>query len=224
MASDGATRPGVIFDLDGTLADTLDDITDTINAVFEGAGRSPVDQQRVRALIGEGLTNLLHLASSIEDAEALTSLVERYGALYHDRLLTKTRLYPGVSALLDELTRRRIPVAVLSNKPEEFTVPICDALLAPWPFVSCRGACDEARRKPDPTVALELARSMDRAAPAIFFVGDSTVDVQTAHNAGMVSVAVTWGYRDATELHAAGPKHCIDSPDELLGLLSGCPG
>ena len=132
--------------------------------------------------------------------------------------MQETRLYPGVAALLDELTRRRIPLAVLSNKPHDFTAPICESLLRAWPFVSCRGAGEEKFKKPDPAVALELADRMGRSPSDVLFVGDSSVDVMTARNAGMTSVAVTWGYRDREELAAAGPAFWVDEPADVLNL------
>lgn len=110
-------------------------------------------------------------------------------------------------------------MAVLSNKPEEFTVPICEALLAAWPFVQFRGPQGEATRKPDPTQALELAEEMDRPPPNVYFVGDSAVDVETARNAGMIPVAVTWGYRDIPELENSSPAYIIDHPADLTDLV-----
>lgn len=211
--------PGVIFDLDGTLIDTLDDITDSINAVFEADGQGPVPRERVRELIGEGLRTLLELASGIEDPQRLAALVEGYGRVYLKRMLTRSRLYPGVAELFNDLTRLDVPMSVLSNKPELFTVPICESLLARWPFAGFRGSRDEQPRKPDPTQALELARRMGRAPANLFFVGDTTTDILTARNAGMTSVAVTWGYRDRRQLSLAGPAHWIDEPSQLATLL-----
>lgn len=210
---------GVIFDLDGTLADTLADITDAINAVFAGAGLPCQSQARIRSLIGEGLANLLRLASGVEDTERIAVLVERYRSAYTERLVEHTTIYPGIKAMLDGLTDRTVPMCVLSNKPHEYTAPICRRLLAPWPFVHCLGAGDEATRKPDPSVALALAENMNRSPGDVFFVGDSGTDIVTAANAGMVSVAVTWGYRERSELEASGPGHIVDRPGQLLTLI-----
>ncbi len=208
--------PGVIFDLDGTLADTLQDITDSINMAFGKLGIEAIGRGRLRPLIGQGLPSLLRRASGIEDPDRIGALVEGYRVVYRRRMLDRTRLYPGVAELLDRLVELRIPMAVLSNKPEEFTVPICEALLARWPFVKWQGARNEGHRKPDPTTALQLADEMDRPARVICFVGDSTTDVLTARNAGMIAVAVTWGYRDIDELQAAGPAHVIEKPEALI--------
>ncbi len=220
MTADQSNRsPGVIFDLDGTLVDTLDDITDSINVVFAADGHGPISPERVRELIGEGLRTLLSRASGIDDPRRLTAFVEGYCRVYPERMLTRTHLYPGVAELLDEFTRLGVPMAVLSNKPEEFTVPICQSLLARWPFVAFRGSGNGQPRKPDPTQALDLAGEMERAPADVLFVGDTTGDILTARNAGMTSVVVTWGYRDRDQLATAEPAHWIDEPSQLAALL-----
>jgi len=221
MTSTPATKtPGVIFDFDGTLADTLADITDSINITFAQAGLAQVSLVRIRALIGEGLTNLLRRASGLEDSTQLADLVEGYRRVYRNRMLCRSRLYPGVDAMLDALVERNTPIAVLSNKPDEFTVPICAALLSAWPIAAVRGSVDEPLKKPNPAVALDLAARMDRAPADVFFVGDSSVDIETGRNAGMTSIAVTWGYRDRPELEAAGAAHIVESPSELCMKLT----
>ncbi len=214
-----STPPGVIFDLDGTLADTLDDITKSINVVFVNADCAPVSRERIRGLIGEGLKSLLRRASEIEDTGRLDTLVDHYREVYRAQMLEVTQLYPGIAAMLDGLARRDVPMAVLSNKPHEFTVPICEDLLQHWPFVRYRGSLDEASRKPDPGAAIELAKQMDRSPADVFLIGDSVVDLRTGTNAGMVPVAVTWGYRDRGELDEAGAARCVDVPSELLDLF-----
>lgn len=216
--------PGVIFDLDGTLADTLADITDSINEVFSQIDYTPVSRERIRLLIGEGLTNLLRQASGINDPDVLADFVDRYRHVYGKRMLNKTRLYPGVEPMLDALAESRVPMCVLSNKPHEYTAPICNALLTRWPFVRFRGCRQDDSRKPDPAVALGLATEMQRPTPHVYFVGDSSTDIVTARNAGMVPVAVTWGYRDRDDLESACPAHYVDQPVRLVELLQNHPG
>lgn len=211
--------PGVIFDLDGTLADTLDDITDSINVVFERMGLEPVTRERIRGVIGEGLRNLLRRTAQIDEPDQLETLIESYRVVYRERMLVRTRLYHGISNMLDELVRLGVPMSVLSNKPDEFTVPICQTLLSRWPFVRFRGSQDEAERKPDPTLARRLADKMRRAPANVFFVGDSSVDVLTGRNAGMTPVAVTWGYRDRSTVEPSAPMHWVDQPEQLIELL-----
>lgn len=212
---------GLIFDLDGTLADTLDDITNSINDSFTQAGFEPVTRDRIRTLIGYGLRDLLKNAhsSSDEDEDVLTSLIDGYRNIYRERMLQQSRLYAGVAEFLDQLTASNIPLAVLSNKPHEFAVPICESLLSRWPFVRFRGSSEDWPKKPDPAVAIQIAEEMECEPASIFFVGDSAVDIETAKNAGMKSIAVTWGYREIDELQAAHPDHLIHQPCELLSVL-----
>lgn len=216
---DRFARRAVIFDLDGTLADTLDDITDAMNRVLADADRPAVSRGRMRRLIGEGLTPLMRRAAGLDDDGAVAALVERYLPVYRGIMLDKTRLYPGVAGLLDTLVAGGVPMAVLSNKPHPFTAPICERLLAGWPFVACVGHREPYRRKPDPGAALALSGAMERPPHETVLVGDSDVDIDTARNAGMISVAVTWGFGDAEDLRSAGPAHMIDRPEQLVELV-----
>ena len=212
---------GIIFDLDGTLIDTLDDITDSLNVAFAARGLPALERLRVRELIGEGLRNLIQRASGNDQPAALDELVLRYRAAYTERMYARTRPYPKIEALLDALCAAGVPMAILSNKSHEFTVPLVQRLLPRWPFAGVRGSDASAARKPDPGSALTLAGAMDRSPDAVWFVGDSDVDIETAHNAGMTSVAVTWGYRDLDTLVPSRPNHIIDRPQQLLELLGG---
>jgi phosphoglycolate phosphatase len=165
--------------------------------------------------------DLVSRTSGIQDANTIRGLVEQYRSVYTERMLRKTRLYAGMDAVLDMLADLRIPMCVLSNKPHEYTAPICETLLSRWPFVRCIGCAEQERRKPDPTVALELAGEMGRDSSGVCIVGDSPIDVATAHNASMTSIAVTWGYGDRAEIESAEPGHTVDQPAELLDLFRG---
>jgi len=210
---------GVIFDLDGTLADTLDSIVDSINHVYEQIGQASVPHETIRSSVGCGLVELVRRTSGIEDTETILGLMDQYRSVYTERMLRKTQLYVGMDSVLDMLTELGVPMCVLSNKPHEYTAPICGSLLSRWPFVKYVGCAEQEKRKPDPRVALELAREMERDPSRVYIVGDSAIDVATAHNAGMPSIAVTWGYGDHAEIKAADPVLTADQPAELFGLL-----
>ncbi len=220
MAKFGSgTGCGVIFDFDGTLAHTLDDIASAVNEVLVQFRFAALDVGAIRAMIGNGLAVLLQRASGSEDSAIVGAMVEQYRPVYLANMLGATRLYDGVASMLDGLADAKVPMSVLSNKPHEFTAPLCDSLLARWPFVCTEGADDRFAKKPDPSRALHICERMGRSPAECLFVGDSAVDVLTGRNAGMSSIAVTWGYRDRAELTRAEPLRLVDSPAQLAAIL-----
>jgi phosphoglycolate phosphatase len=209
---------GVIFDLDGTLTDTLDDLARAVNHAVRDTRDTPWTREQIRPLIGEGLTTLIARASCVDDETRVARMVDSFRAYYSDHLLDATRLYSGVAELLDALAAKPVPLAVLSNKPDDFTRRIVEALLGRVPFVCVRGMTESTPRKPDPTSALGICRRMELPPERVLFVGDSAIDVETGRRAGMRCVAVTWGFRERAELTAARPDFVIDHPAQLLTL------
>lgn len=210
---------GAIFDLDGTLADTLADLTDAVNTGLRAFGFSDRSESDIQGWIGEGLPTLCRRA--IGDApnvpiDELTAIVTEH---YRAHRLDKTRPYPGIEAMLDALGGRNVPLAILSNKPHEHTVPIANALFGRWLFVAVEGYREEDRRKPDPRTALAIVAAMELEPAEVLFVGDSATDVRTALNAAAIPVAVTWGFRSRQALAEAGAAHLIDHPRDLLALF-----
>lgn len=210
---------GVIFDLDGTLADTLEDIRLCVNQTIATLDRPSLTSSDIRPMIGNGVREMLRRASQIEDPEALNQIVATYRSFYADGMLKNTRLYPGVPSLLDRLESARTSMCILSNKSHEFTKPICDELLRGWSIFAVQGSTDEALRKPNPTHAVALAERMQLAPASIAFVGDSPTDIATARNAGMIAIAVTWGYRNRQLLVDSKPDHLIETVGELTECL-----
>ncbi len=211
--------PAVIFDLDGTLADTLDDITASVNVAIAEVGLGPVDCGRVRACVGDGLPALIARVVVGADEATQARVMATFRAHYRRHLLDSTRLYDGIADVLDRLASESCPMAVLSNKPDDATRTICATLLARWPFVACWGAAPSRPNKPDASAALALAARLARAPQDVVFVGDTAVDVTTAANAGMPAVGVTWGFRARSDLVAAGANVVIDRPAELVGAI-----
>ena len=216
---EGRDTPAVIFDLDGTLADTIEDITAGVNVAIADIGLGPLDTDRVRALVGDGLPMLIARAAAGADADTHARLVARFRVYYREHLLDHTRLFPGIDGVLDRLTAGSFAMAVLSNKPHDATQVICNELLRPWPFVACWGADPDRPHKPDPAAALALAEELGRPAARIVFVGDTSIDVNTAKNAGMPVVGVTWGFRDRQDLVDAGADVIVDRPDRLADAI-----
>ena len=210
---------GVIFDLDGTIAHTLPDIAAGVNLGLHSFGLPPRPVDEVRMMVGEGLPTLCARAVAEHPEIPLPEVVQRVTNFYREHRLDQTRPFDGIPELMDELTARHIPMAVLTNKPHEHTEPIMAALFGRWNFIAIEGYREESRRKPDPRTALEIVARMGASPGEVLMVGDSKTDVLTAVNAGMVPVGATWGYRPAEELAAAGARHLVSRPGEIVGLL-----
>jgi phosphoglycolate phosphatase len=214
----------VLFDLDGTLLDTLADLADAVNHVLSELGFPSHSLEAFRDLVGEGLPKLIERAlpaGAGEEvrAEALAGVRARYA----ERLIVETRPYPGIVDLLDELTRRGLGMAVISNKPEAATQALVRQLLGRWAFAAVLGHRPDRPRKPDPAAALEAARALAVEPSRCVFVGDSWIDMATARGAGMLPVGVTWGFRSREELLGAGARALIDRPLDLTSVLDGGP-
>jgi phosphoglycolate phosphatase len=221
----------LIFDLDGTLANSLADIGGAMDALLSRYGLEPQPLDAYRQFVGEGAEQLVRrafLAAMGRDwrsADAsglpapLPELTQGYRAEYAKLEHQASTLYPGVEAMLDGVVARRKKMAVLSNKRDDFTRHLVSQRLGRWPFVAVRGEREGVPRKPDPTAALELALTLDVPPERIGFVGDTPVDVATAKNAGMVGIAALWGFRGREELEAAGAKRFLARPEELLAFL-----
>ena len=213
----------VIFDLDGTLADTLQDIAEAMNRALAARGMPQHPAATYRPLIGGGARDhagkvLPKDAASQAQADDLLAAFRRD---YVARPVVHTRPYAGMPELLAELARRGLPLAVLSNKPNAPTREIVATLFPNVRFAAVYGERPPLPRKPDPKTALLLAGELGVPAERCAFVGDTAVDMGTAIAAGMLPVGVLWGFRDLAELEASGARHVIAEPAELLDVLRG---
>ncbi len=209
---------GVVFDLDGTLADTLPAIADAINCGLAAIGLPEAPRSEVRRWIGEGLPTLCRRALRGAEDVPFDRMVEVVSQHYREHQLDKTVPFPGIPELMDELARQGIPMGVLSNKPHEHTVTMTEAIFGRWRLVAVEGYQEESYRKPDPRTLLQICQAMSLPPRQVMLVGDSNTDIFTARNAGVIAVAATWGYRDRDELIAAGPNYLIDRPEQVLAL------
>lgn len=218
-ADDRTFRRGVIFDLDGTLVDSLGDIHECLNLALRALGLPGRNAREVRLMIGEGIRHLFRRAAETDDEATIEAMRRIYEPAYREQMLLDIHPYPGVLAVLDELTRRHVPMCVLSNKNHEFTAAITAAFAGPERFVRVEGSREGAPRKPDPTIALSMATAMARTPAHVYLVGDSATDVRTARNAGMRAIGAAWGYRGREELIAAGADHVIDHPSQIPEIV-----
>jgi phosphoglycolate phosphatase len=212
-----------VFDLDGTLIDSIGDLADAMNAVLQDLGHPAHPRDDYRFLVGDGIEILVRRALPPEVIEAtnIASVVQQMRREYSTRWTATTRPFPEIPELLVELHARKIRTTVLSNKPDSPTREIVGELFPNNPFAIVRGALDGIPLKPDPTAALEITTSLGVSPQQSVFVGDTAVDMATGVNAGMRSVGVSWGFRDADELVDAGADHIIRRPLELLEFIEG---
>lgn len=216
------TYKAVLFDLDGTLINSLHDIADSMNRVLEKKGYQTHDYDAYRYFIGRGLYNLV--GNTLPEAEKteqnIRNLYQELLRDYEVNLLQKTVLYRGIPDLLDALVAKGVKLTILSNKADNFTKKIAAELLKTWPFEVVLGSGDNVPRKPDPTGALMVCEALQLQPSDFLYLGDSSTDMQTALAAGMYPVGVTWGFRTKDELLENGAKTIIDKPIELLNLLA----
>ena len=213
----------VLFDLDGTLLDTLPDLAHSVNEILSRLGHPvhPVDSYRF--FVGDGVDMLIRRAlpdgKSTPDEQikaAVDAMEEEYGR----RWVEHTRPYEGIPEMLTWLEQRQIPKAIISNKPDLFTQVMVQDLLAHWRFEVIRGATSGTPKKPDPAIALQIAWQLGAAPRQVMLVGDSNIDMLTAGAAGMYPVGVRWGFRPVEELLQSGAREILDSPMDIVKLFT----
>ena len=211
----------VIFDLDGTLIDSLGDLADAMNTVLERMGHPTHPREDYRYFIGDGIENLVRRtlppeAISNTNIPEVVSLMRKE---YATRWTATTRPFPGIPELLAELDARSITTAVLSNKPDGPTKQIVGELFPDNPFAVVRGAVEGVPLKPDPTSSFDVLSTLGVPAERTVYVGDTSIDMETGQNAGIRPVGVTWGFRPAQELVDAGSDHIINEPIDLVDFI-----
>ena len=210
----------VLFDLDGTLLDTLEDLADSMNAALARVGAPLHSVADYRYFVGDGVVELSRrvLPADRRDETTIKKVVAAMGDEYHQRGAAKTRPYPGIPELLDALAARRVAMAVLSNKNNNFTQLCVKKLLGRWRFDVVQGLDETIHKKPDPSGALSVARQLAVAPADVLYLGDTNTDMKTAVAAGMFPVGALWGFRMAEELTASGAKVLMAHPMDLLKL------
>ena len=209
----------LIFDLDGTLVESLPGIAASLNRALARHGLPTHGDAAVRGFIGDGARMLVTRAMAPGEAaryldHVLSSFAEEYAASWQQG----THPYDGITALLEDLRARGIPLAVLSNKPHAFTTEIVEKLFPEHTFAVVLGNREGLPHKPDPAGALEIAATLGIAPENCVLIGDSTMDLDTARNAGMPSIAVTWGYHDRERL--LGADRIAEDMPQLTAMLA----
>ena len=213
---------GIIFDLDGTLIHTIEDIAGAANKMFVRHGLPEHGVDYYLKWIGSGAIKFIERAhGGPVSQEQLMAYVAEFKEIYAENLHNKSRVYKGITELLDELVSRGIKISVLSNKPHKMTQEVIAYYLSSWPFDPVFGQREEVPRKPDPAGAMEIAKAWEIAPESILFVGDSDIDILTAQAAGMQARGVSLGYGRLVQNPVNGMGTLLEHPAELLETISG---
>ena len=212
----------VIFDLDGTLLNTLEDIADSLNRVLRKMGLETHSTDAYRYFVGSGAEEMVArvLPPEKHQKELIAECVEAFQVEYRRNWNLKTRPYDGVSELLRALSDRGVRMSILSNKPQEFTVLSIRQYFPGYDFAVVLGQRKGIPLKPDPIGALEIARRLDIPTGEFIFVGDTGVDMETAVRAGMFPLGVSWGFRPEEELMESGAIKVVRHPDDILSFMN----
>lgn len=209
-----------IFDMDGTLVDTLEDIFEGVNEMLAHYSLPARSLEEVRNFVGNGARKLV--ARSLpkdSDEKFISEALEYYNGCYARHMLNKVKPYEGIMNFLTALENKKISLAICTNKQDFAAKAIAEKILSPIKFAAVVGDIPGQPRKPDPTRALAIAKKISVQPSEVAYFGDTAVDMQTAHNAGFFSVGVTWGFRPKSELIENNAEFIIDKPDDALKIF-----
>lgn len=212
----------VIFDLDGTLLNTIEDLTDAGNWVCQNHGWPTHTVEEYKRYVGNGMAKLAarFVPESWRTPEKLKQVLDEFMPYYDVHKADKTAAYAGMPEAVEQLKRAGVSMAVLSNKADEMAAPVVEYYY-PGLFPMVQGALPDCPTKPDPTLLRRLMERMGAGQDNTLFVGDSNVDIRTAKNGGLTSCGVLWGFRARNELEAEGADHLVETPDELARFILG---
>ena len=211
-----------IFDLDGTLTNTLESMTYSVNLTLEEMGLSKITKDQCRLFVGNGARVLMEKslkAVGDTDASRIEEGMEIYGRIFDQNCTYHVTPYEGIPEMLKALKDKGIHLAVLSNKPDRQTVKVVKAIFGEELFDYAQGQKEGIRRKPEPDGVWYLMEQMQVSKEECLYIGDSEVDAATGRNAGLKTIGVLWGFRDRKTLETAGADDLIDRPDELLQFV-----
>lgn len=210
----------VIFDLDGTLLNTIHDLGEACNFALKEMGYNQHPIPAYNYMVGNGVKRLIERASPDSDPESVDKLLKIFREYYNSHSTEHTKPYKGIPELLAELQSRNIAVAVATNKYQAAASNIISHFFPDVPWVAVEGQVEGRPTKPDPSIIFSVLSQHPTPKSEVLYVGDSGVDMETARRACVESVGVSWGFRPVSELKSAYADHIISFPDELLNFLS----
>ena len=211
-----------IFDLDGTLTDTLESLTYSVNATLRELHLPAITSEQCKSFVGSGARFLIERALEASGDSELVRVEEAmkiYGRIFKAHCTYRVAPYEGIVDMLKTLKDAGIRMAVLSNKPHLQTIDVVREFFGEDTFLHVQGQQEGVPRKPDPTAALLIAEKLGVDPKECVYIGDSDVDMQTGNAAGMETVGVSWGFRTKDVLIEHGAKHTIDYPKELISIV-----
>ena len=211
-----------IFDLDGTLTNTLESMTYSVNLTLKEMGLSQITKDQCRMFVGNGARVLIEESLKVSGdpkASRIEEGMKIYGRIFDQNCTYHVTPYEGIPEMLKALKDRGIHLAVLSNKPDRQTVKVVKEIFGDNIFDYAQGQKDGIRRKPAPDGVWYLMEQMQVSKEECLYIGDSEVDAATGKNAGLMTIGVLWGFRDRKTLETAGADHLIERPEELLQFV-----
>ena len=209
----------IIFDLDGTLLDSLADLADSVNYVLTQKGYPTRSYEEIKSFVGNGVRDLIALSlPSAADSNEIKKCLELFKKYYSQNISMKSRPYEGIYPLLQELKDRKIKMAIVSNKLDPDVQVLLEEFFKDYMEVAI-GDRPDLNKKPAPDSIYEVLKALDSKSENTLYVGDTEVDIQTAKNAGLTSISVAWGFRPENDLLANGAEHLIHHPQEILDFL-----
>ncbi|MGN1411854.1 MAG: HAD family hydrolase [Oscillospiraceae bacterium] len=209
----------VIFDLDGTLVNSLQDLGTAINVSLEKMGLPTHNMEKFNYFVGNGIKKLCERSLSDENSHRVDELYNLFSNYYGSHYAIYTKPYPHIEELLNSLKENNIKIAVASNKAENFAIQIVCELFPKIKFDCIKGQVETREKKPSPDIALEIMKDLEVSKEDTIMVGDTNVDIQTAKNSGIKSIGCLWGFRDYEELYKADADHIILNPLEVLDII-----
>jgi len=213
-------KKAVIFDLDGTLIDSIEDIADAMNQVLNKLGYKEHSIDDYQNFVGDGALMLVKNSfTSGVTKETIHEALNLFKKIYGDAIHPHSKPYEGIYDMLDSLGKSNLILTVLSNKPHKFTLQFMEYFFKQYPFVEIHGQKKEIPKKPDPMGAIKIAKALKLDVSEIIFVGDTPTDIKTAKSAGMTSIGVSWGYRSIEELISEKADFIAKDPKHLAEIL-----
>lgn len=210
-----------IFDLDGTIANTIYDLGDAVNYGLEKLGFPVHDYEAYKQMVGNGVKKLCWRALPEDKKDKAEELHRLFKEYYSEHYLDKTVLYDGIKETVEKLRDRGVVLAVATNKPEDVAREIVSALLPDIEFVKVLGGVDYRPSKPDSAILIEIFAALPDMENRVYMIGDSNVDVQTAKNAGIESIGCAWGFRGRAELEAEGADFIAEKASDIADIILG---